>query len=780
MLGGAVFLLNIAVAFLPTQPDPQIMASLNTIQVVTNETLSRVKDIQKSLTAVSTQLEGLKILIQDLNCNTATDRAMTAVDAIEGFWIKYYGKSGQVQPSNGSFVGQMLEAVTAGLSTFPAVSLDPSLVGDVDKWAEGVVDAAGVLTSINSIYNTLAEAKGGATLLQRCGGKIAEQVRASNPLPFDDRLYYQELMQLTAFYASWQTRGLQMLREAYHWRATSRYSARLNASVAATCGGVLTPACAVWTRANLPASPDELCAIAVELPANSTSPVRAAQSDCRQLVEATALTQQFVVHEIELTGAPYSAGDAKGQGVRLVLGTNATVSTDRRAVLEATTKQDFIDLPSFLLVPASPGEFDPGCVNATSMAPACSLLAPWDRVGDASSWSGLYFPASYAAGLWTPANSFEWFALRYGMNVSAMYNGGDIPNAMYAGNLLHALESTLEGSNQVPFSGLSDRTWAINGSIDIALPDLIRPSGAPWLDDIQVPTDGYQGNSYWIGRRVRIKGARTFANSGAGDRRYGPAGVVISSPDYRSVLSGRCDRLIWVGSSNNPNDFLNVHRGEYCLNYDCTLAGTVTDNPLRFSCAQKIDFALSCPIYPTSLIKEAFPPTNAREYGPAIRVQCPAYPYMWETDVGFKSGKPYYPRCGLSFRDNDVQFDGTSGTDSTCCFEQTRDGRDTCDDLSDRGDPERFTQPSCNRYNWKDIGYCQDMQRCLGGGRLEYPFLAGAWLDTGEGRPCFSVPQAPEIMLPRLPVLDIRNIPRVLSPFTKKDGVYQPYCDVDR
>ena len=660
ILGGAFFVINIFAAFLPAQPDPQIMVSLNTIQVVTNETLARVKDIQKSLTAVSAQLDGLKGLIEDLDCNAATDRAMAAVDAIEGYWIKYYGdwRTG-VQPSKGSLSGQVLDAAAAGLSTFPAASLDPSLMDDVAKWAEGVVDAAGVLTSINSIFNSLAEAQGGKTLLQRCGRKIADQVRASNPLPFDDRLYYQELMQLTAvsvawrvrggvarrderdrpqqtpntppppprspflfqFYATWQTRGLQMLREAYHWRASTRYSARLNATVAATCPSGLTPTCAVWTSDNLPASPDELCAIAVDLPVNSTSPVLAAQSDCKQLRDATVTTQRLVVREVELTGAPYSVGDAKGQGVRLVLGTNATVSQSRRKELEAITNQPFINLPSVLLLPASPSEFDPACANATS---SCSLLAPWDLAGDASTWSGLYYPAGYAAGLWTPAGAGEWFALRYGMNVSAMYNDGAIENATYAGNLLQALESTLEGSNQVPFNGLSDRTWAINGTIDLALPDLIHAYGIN-----KDPTDGYTGNSYWIGRRVRIKGARAFANAGASDRRNGPAGVIISSPDYRGALSGRCARMIWVASSNDPNSFLNAHEGEYCLNYECTLAGQVTDHPLRFSCADSIDFALSCPIYPASWIKKTFPSAPfAKKNTPSIMVQCPAHPYM--------------------------------------------------------------------------------------------------------------------------------------------------------
>ena len=68
------------------------------------------------------------------------------------------------------------------------------------------------------------------------------------------------------------------------------------------------------------------------------------------------------------------------------------------------------------------------------------------------------------------------------------------------------------------------------------------------------------------------------------------------------------------------------------------------------------------------------------------------------------------------------------------------------------------------------------MDQCLGQHRLEWPFLAHAWLQTGDGDKCFSVPDtnAVSVSLPRLPVLDIRSIPRVLSPFTNKS-----YCIQD-
>ena len=171
-----------------------------------------------------------------------------------------------------------------------------------------------------------------------------------------------------------------------------RYSQRLNATVATQCNGSLTPSCAVWSSNNLPSTPDELCYIAANLPADSTSPVAAAKSvrgvrmggavrvcvwlawrlrdvgskktktrmpfpishmhvrevkqptstnswctpifcttqDCLLLDEATTFTQSRLVSVMELTGAPYSVGDAKGEGVRLVLGGNATVSTLRQ------------------------------------------------------------------------------------------------------------------------------------------------------------------------------------------------------------------------------------------------------------------------------------------------------------------------------------------------------------------------------------------------------------------------------------------------------------------
>jgi len=373
----------------------------------------------------------------------------------------------------------------------------------------------------------------------------------------------------------------------------------------------------------------------------------------------------------------------------------------------------FIDLPTTLLVPASPGEFDPACANATSTAPACSLLAPWSRAADASTWSGAYFPAGYAASLWKPAGAAEWFAMRWGTNVSRVY-AGVTNNVTYAGNMLYEFESTLEGFNQVPFYGLSDRLWAIPGTVDVALPDLLFNDWAVGAHRVpidggphKVPTDGYQqGSEYWINDNTRIKGARMFAHAAASDRRRGPAGVVMVSTDYGAVLRGDCVQRLYVPSTNKPNDSpYAIHRGEYCVNEDACPYGIntpePTGHPLRFSCADHIQFALQCNIWPQQWLRTVFPNATTAAYAAPITVQCPAYPYMWGTVVGFKNGKPYYPRCGLSSAGANapyrlIQFDGESGTDSTCCFEQTRDGQDTCEDLPSHK-TNNYMQPSCNR-----------------------------------------------------------------------------------
>lgn len=368
----------------------------------------------------------------------------------------------------------------------------------------------------------------------------------------------------------------------------------------------------------------------------------------------------------------------------------------------------------------------------------------------------MYYPAGYAAALWAPAGMGEWSALRWGMQVSLMYNGGDIANATYAGNLLYALESTLEASYQVPFNGLTDRPWAIDdATVNITLPDLLYKSSD------YVLTDGYQGGGspYWINNKVRLREARALVHAGASDARSGPSGVVLSSLDYRGVLAGNCSKLYNVGAFD------------------------LRAKPLRFQDDYLHDFALQCKIVPSGWVAKAFPTASRAAVSKPLTIQCPTYPWMYGSSFpGYPKTKPQYPRCGLSTTP-DISFSGSSGTDTTCCFDKVHECFDRNGDPTDcidlpTNNPDQYSKPTCNRYDynneWQKIysTFCQDMQECVGGGRLEWPFLVGASLDTGttDPSPCFKVP-APNDVVSRLPVLDIRTIPQTLSPFTQF-----PYC----
>jgi len=55
------------------------MASLETIQIVTNETLARVKEVQASLVSMSKQLDPIYDAVIKTDCHGATDTANAAV-----------------------------------------------------------------------------------------------------------------------------------------------------------------------------------------------------------------------------------------------------------------------------------------------------------------------------------------------------------------------------------------------------------------------------------------------------------------------------------------------------------------------------------------------------------------------------------------------------------------------------------------------------------------------------------------------------------------------------
>lgn len=201
IVGGIAFVASVASAFLPSQPDPQIIESLNIIQAVTNETLARVKDVQVSLAAVSSELNRIETLIASLSCDVATDLIKGDVANIKSFWTLYYGDPdpndpSAMQPTRSSYAGQVLNALALN-PQFP-YTINAALLRRVDEWADQVVNAGtGIEPHILNIYQGLGS-EGGTGVIQRCGSKFADAIKNASPLPFDDRAYYQPLMQLVA------------------------------------------------------------------------------------------------------------------------------------------------------------------------------------------------------------------------------------------------------------------------------------------------------------------------------------------------------------------------------------------------------------------------------------------------------------------------------------------------------------------------------------------------------------------------------------------------------
>jgi hypothetical protein len=334
-----------------------------------------------------------------------------------------------------------------------------------------------------------------------------------------------------------------MLAEACHWTAMKAYTSAVADLIRTSCNSTLTESCSAWSAQNLHLDPESMCEFALALDIKDKNvtenpmnkPLLEARVYCVTFENGKIDANYQQARILEHQGSPFSFGDSAGAGVRIVLGTDFTVGTN--------------ETYSNWLVPASPGAFDEACATVLFPDPDgrsdCTLFG---RHGDGGeSWSGLGSPLGYDASLWEPAGIETWATLRYGMNLSSSYNGGNVGSGP-AGNLLLALESTMESAYQVPMSGLSNRTWWISG---YKIPELylgdfdLRDPKGPYsgVAPVQGKDDGEELGRYWISDEVKIKDTLAFASVNASDRSAGPAGVVFAGRDLRGAFSADCERL---------------------------------------------------------------------------------------------------------------------------------------------------------------------------------------------------------------------------------------------
>ena len=193
IVGGAVFIAGLAGLFLPSQPDPAIMKSLGTIQVVTNETLARVKEIQQTLGVIQQTLADISGDIAKSTCTLALTTTDASVTALRSLYRSYYGPlDAESTDQTPGFVDQLAVYLAARKQA------DPTLVADIDKWVDAVLRTdTGALYHIDYIFGRIS----GRTfteesVLQQCRKFFLDKVAESGPMPIDDRMLYADMAKI--------------------------------------------------------------------------------------------------------------------------------------------------------------------------------------------------------------------------------------------------------------------------------------------------------------------------------------------------------------------------------------------------------------------------------------------------------------------------------------------------------------------------------------------------------------------------------------------------------
>ena len=194
LVGGIIFLSQVAAIFLPPQPDPIIMASLNTITHITNETLTRVKEIQKKLDGISQSLNEISGQISTLSCVSKADQLIKPINDLTGLYREYYGPLEKPDPQIRGYFDELIDYALSQ-------SQPPqSLIHEIDVWSAKVRDStSGVMASLNNIYSTMVgDLIAENSFFTRCGPHYLNKVAVSKPMPIDDTILYNGISEVVA------------------------------------------------------------------------------------------------------------------------------------------------------------------------------------------------------------------------------------------------------------------------------------------------------------------------------------------------------------------------------------------------------------------------------------------------------------------------------------------------------------------------------------------------------------------------------------------------------
>ena len=239
-----------------------------------SEVNSDLVEIENTLKDIDAELVNIQDAIDQLNCDAVssnTNDARALIDSLASDYMSF------VETSSGNGPDGNPPALPPTACT--TEQKDPS--DCLENWANAVLDDAtetsGILNAVNQINQALITVGSAQGVIAAClDSSVLPPPTAGE---FDDTKYYDQVANLINFYYSYQTRGLLLLVEAYHFKAW------LNAGQPAGQPG------------SVPDATTDICTLATK---------GSVITNCNNAIVDTNSVYSNLQEQFELGGAPYT------------------------------------------------------------------------------------------------------------------------------------------------------------------------------------------------------------------------------------------------------------------------------------------------------------------------------------------------------------------------------------------------------------------------------------------------------------------------------------------
>lgn len=375
------------------------------------QTLERVISLQESIKDVGKELQSITSLIQINICKTDEAKYSDIVVRLNALWIRY------ADDTRSDGILRILRDNLQRAEKDGWVGLPPESLNKINLWADLVLNGAGgiydVYTDLDSLNNFLLNGAFGGSIAT-CSQAVLSLFQDPKTLknsPLDDRQYYEPMLTWLIDKVVIQTQAVQMMSEAYLWKAQNAAMQRAQQMKVNLTLDLLTSG--------------DFCTQVVAAPV--TSPLAAALDACQDAIATSSKIYNNIIAQLEYLGAPYSEGRAAGEGVRLLIGTNV-MGVQGKAIInpngeESDQKLQPYNVNTTWLFAASVQAFDSRCNSRlveNAYKGACAAVGTFKSCGSGCGldpvqegrWRGLYYPLGYPSDAWFPATYEPWRDLR--------------------------------------------------------------------------------------------------------------------------------------------------------------------------------------------------------------------------------------------------------------------------------------------------------------------------------------------------------------------------------